>query len=94
MSIFDDWFDISTEAVNGHNYNAVNLLDEDHEPVVEDVAAVVPNHYIVPEAVAHTLERLGKPAAAQKLQKRFVLVTWAKYWRQNILSQKHNLAFR
>lgn len=68
MSIFDDWFDISTEAVNGHDYKAINLLDEDHEPVVEDVAQVVPNHYIDPESIARTLDRLGKPAAAEKLR--------------------------
>jgi hypothetical protein len=73
MSIFDDWFDISTEAVNRHDYKAVNLLDEDHEPVVEDVATVVPNHYIDPESIAHTLKRLGKPAAAQKLRTKLPL---------------------
>ena len=68
MSIFDDWFDISTEFVNGHDYKAINLLDGDHEPVVEDVAQVVPNHYIDPESIARTLERLGKPEAAEKLR--------------------------
>ena len=73
MSIFDDWFDISTETVNGHDYKAVNLLDENHESVVEDVATVVPNHYIDPESIAHTLERLGKPAAAQKLRTKLPL---------------------
>ena len=31
MSIFDDWFDISTEVVNGHEYTAINLLDENIE---------------------------------------------------------------
>lgn len=68
MSIFDDWFDVSTEAVNGHDYKAINLLDDDLEPVVEDIAQVVPNHYIDPESIAHTLERLGKPAAANKIR--------------------------
>lgn len=68
MSIFDDWFDILAEVVHGHDYKAINLLDGDHEPVVEDIAQVVPNHYIDPESIARTLERLGKPAAAEKLR--------------------------
>ena len=68
MSIFDDWFDISTEAVNGHDYKAINLLDDDLEPVVEDIAQVVPDHYIDPDSIAHALERLGKPAAANKIR--------------------------
>ena len=68
MSIFDGWFDISTEVVNGHDYKAINLLDGDHEPVVEDIAQVVPNHYIDPESIARTLEMLGKPVAAEKLR--------------------------
>ena len=68
MSIFDDWFDISTKAINGHDYKAINPLDGDLKPVVEDIAQVVSNHYIDPESIAHTLERLGKPAAANKIR--------------------------
>ena len=69
MSIFDDWFEISTEAVNGHDYKAINLLDDDDlEPAIEDIAQVVPDHYIDPESIANTLERLGKPAAANKIR--------------------------
>lgn len=68
MSIFDDWFNISTEAVNDHDYTAINLRDEDHELVVEDIAQVVPNHYIDPKVIAGILERLGKPEAAKKLR--------------------------
>ena len=68
MSIYTDWFDISEEVVNGHDYKAVNLVDNDLEPVVKEIANVVPNHYIDPESIAHTLEQLGKPAAAKKLR--------------------------
>ena len=68
MSIFDDWFDISTEEVNGYNYTALNLLDENIESAASDIAQVIPDHYIAPESIARTLERLGKPAAAEKLR--------------------------
>ena len=40
--------------MNGHDYRAINLLDDDLEPVVKDIAQVVPNHYIDPESIAHT----------------------------------------
>lgn len=68
MSFFDDWFDISTEAVNGHDYKAINILDGDLEPAAGDIAQVIPDHYIAPESIAHTLERLGKSAAANKIR--------------------------
>lgn len=68
MSIFDDWFDISTENVNGCNYTALNLLDENIKSAAADIAQVIPDHYIAPESIARTLERLGKPAAARKLR--------------------------
>ena len=73
MSIFDDWFDITAEAVNGHEYKSINLLDEDLKPVVEDIARLVPDHYIDPESIAHALERLGKPAAANKVRTKIPL---------------------
>jgi uncharacterized protein DUF1837 len=68
MSIFDDWFDITTEVVNGHEYKAINIMDDNVEPAASDIAQVVPVHYITPESIARTLERLGKPAAAEKLR--------------------------
>ena len=68
MSIFDDWCDISTELVNGYEYKSINILDDDLEPAAEDFAQVIPDHYIAPESIARTLERLGKNAAAIKLR--------------------------
>ncbi len=65
---FEKWFDISAEVVNGHDYTAVNLVAGDLEPVVNEIACMVPDHYIDPESIASTLERLGKPAAAKKLR--------------------------
>ena len=65
---FEKWFDISAEVVNGHDYTAVNLVASDLEPVVNEIACMVPDHYIDPESIASTLERLGKPAAAKKLR--------------------------
>ena len=68
MSFYENWFAISTEDVNGHDYKTVNLVASDLEPVVNEIAQVVPNHYIAPESIARALERLGKPAAAKKLR--------------------------
>lgn len=68
MSIFDDWFDITTEVVNGHEYKAINITDDNVESAASDIAQVIPDHYIAPESIARTLERLGKPAAANKIR--------------------------
>ena len=68
MSIFDDWFDITTEVVNGHEYKAINITGDNLESAASDIAQIVPDHYIAPESIARTLERLGKPAAAAKLR--------------------------
>ena len=68
MSIFDDYCDISAEFVNGYEYKSINILDDNLESAAEDVAQVIPDHYIAPESVARTLERLGKSAAANKIR--------------------------
>lgn len=68
MSIFDDWFDITTEVVNGHEYKAINIAGDNVESAASDIAQVIPDHYIAPESIARTLELLGKPAAAAKLR--------------------------
>lgn len=73
MSIFDDWFDVTTEVVNGHEYKAINITGDNLESAASDIAHIVPDHYIAPESIARTLERLGKPAAAAKLRAKLPL---------------------
>lgn len=68
MSIFDDWFHMATELVNGYEYNSINIFDDNLERAAKDVAQVIPDHYIAPESIVLTLERLGKSAAAKKLR--------------------------
>jgi hypothetical protein len=43
------------------------ITSHDLPDLVHQVAETVPNYYISPESIADTLERLGKPAAAEKL---------------------------
>lgn len=68
MSFYKNWFEISTEVVNGHEYIAVNQTDNDLVPVVSDIAQVVQDHYIDPESMTNILDRHGKPAAAKKIR--------------------------
>jgi len=70
MSFFDDQIEITTVDVNGHEYKSLNQLNDDHVAIVEDVAKVIPGHYIDPESTAYTLERLGKPAFDETCKKK------------------------
>ena len=58
-----------TDHATGRNlFKKIVLKPDDFDSLVEQLVALLPDHYIDPLSVASTLERLGKPAAAQKLR--------------------------
>lgn len=58
-----------TDHAAGRNlFKKIVLKPEEFESLVEELVALVPGYYIDPLSIASTLERLGKPAAAQKLR--------------------------
>ena len=68
MSLFDENCEIEREDINGHSLITLTLADDRYEKAVTQLSDVVPDHYIDPLSIAHALERLGKPAAAEKLR--------------------------
>ena len=68
MSLFDENCEIEQEDVDGHSLTTLTLLDDRYDEAVNQLSGIVPDHYIDPLSIAHTLERLGKPAAAEKLR--------------------------
>ena len=58
-----------TDQATGRNlFKKIVLKPDEFESLVEELVALLPDYYIDPLSVASTLERLGKPAAAQKLR--------------------------
>lgn len=58
-----------SEATNGiHSYLKISLNGEEFKNLVNTLIEVLPDYYISPSSLASTLERLGKPAAAEKLK--------------------------
>lgn len=68
MNIFDELSENTSESVDDHKLKTITVLADNYDQAVEAVVSVVPDHYIDPESIAHILERLGKPEAAQKLR--------------------------
>lgn len=66
--VFDSWHDIKNGKINEHLYHILNVKDSSLDDAGNDLALAVPEHYIDPDSLAHTLELLGKPAAAEKLR--------------------------
>ena len=58
-----------TDHATGRNlFKKIVLKPDEFDSLVEQLVALLPDYYIDPLSVASTLERLGKPAAAQKLR--------------------------
>ncbi len=66
--IFNSWQDIKDEEIEGHYLHILNVNDSDLKDAADDLALVVLKHYIDPVSLAHTLNLLGKSAAAEKLR--------------------------
>lgn len=54
--------------INKHALKIIELKQDKINTFVATLINIIPDHYIDPESIAKTLERLGKPAAAQKLR--------------------------
>jgi hypothetical protein len=68
---FDAWSKFDGTAINGHTLLVITSIVEKTTDAVEEIALCVPGHYLDPNSISHTLERLGKAAAAQKLRLKF-----------------------
>lgn len=68
MSFFTDYCELAQEHMGNRELRTLTVIDGNAEAAVTQLADIVPNHYIDPLSIAHTLERLGKPAAAEKLR--------------------------
>lgn len=66
--IFDSWEAIKNEEINGHKLHILKVNASDSDEATNDLALVVPEHYVDPISLVHTLEKLGKTAAAEKLR--------------------------
>ena len=51
-----------------HTFLRLELKAEEFDPLVRGLIELLPDHYVDPDAIARTLEILGKPAAANKLR--------------------------
>ncbi len=51
-----------------HEFLKLELQPEEFEPLIDGLIDLLPDHYADPDAIARTLETLGKPAAAEKLR--------------------------
>src|SRR5690349_1064501 len=64
MVAFITWCDDASEAVGGHSLRALTAKDAKLDEAKVSIAGLVPGHYASEEQIAHVLDRLGKPAAA------------------------------
>lgn len=51
-----------------HSFKKVELKGTEFRNLIEELIELLPDYYIAPLSIARTLERLGKPAAADKLR--------------------------
>ncbi|MBV1907956.1 MAG: DUF1837 domain-containing protein [Kangiellaceae bacterium] len=51
-----------------HSFKKVELKGEEFQNLIEELIDLLPDYYIDPLSIASTLDRLGKPAAAEKLR--------------------------
>lgn len=54
--------------IQGNSLKLGDIASEDLPNFIQQVAEIIPDHYISPESIADTLDRLGKHAAAEKLR--------------------------
>ncbi|MCU7839421.1 MAG: hypothetical protein KZQ94_08580 [Candidatus Thiodiazotropha sp. (ex Troendleina suluensis)] len=66
MNIFDDLSEKTSESINDHELKTITVLDDNYDHAVDEVASVVPDHYISPESIALILEWIGKPEAIRQ----------------------------
>jgi len=59
---------ISDYSQGQHSFKKVELKGAEFQNLIEELIVILPDYYIDPLSMASTLERLGKPAAAQKLR--------------------------
>lgn len=61
-SVVSDYF------IGQHLFKKIELKGEEFQNLIEELINILPDYYIDPLSMASTLERLGKPAAAEKLR--------------------------
>jgi Cap4 SAVED domain len=68
--MFDDWCDDAAAPAGAHTLRILTARPAHLELGVAAIAAEIPGHYASEEHIARTLERLGKPAAAQVVREK------------------------
>lgn len=58
----------SDDTLGQYSFIKLELKAEEFQNLVDELIALLPDYYIDPLSIADTLERLGKPAAAEKLR--------------------------
>ncbi len=66
---------VSEDTRGQHSFKKVELKGAEFQNLIEELINLLPDYYIDPLSMASTLERLGKPAAAQKLRIKLPQVT-------------------
>ncbi len=59
---------VSNCTLNKNNFKKIELKEGEFQSLVDELIRLLPNYYIDPLSIADALERLGKPAAAEKLR--------------------------
>jgi hypothetical protein len=65
MALFDHWCEYADVPLGNHHIRLMTGRQAHATVGIQATAAVVPTHYAAEERIAHALQRLGKPAAAQ-----------------------------
>ncbi|MBV8660450.1 MAG: DUF1837 domain-containing protein [Burkholderiales bacterium] len=68
MAQFNDWCSTIDLNVGNHRLRVLTGNPDDLAVGIQATAAVIPGHYVDATRIARALNRLGKPAAAAKLQ--------------------------
>lgn len=55
-------------SLNNHTFKKIEFIETQFQNLVNELINILPNYYVDPLSIAQTLERLGKPAAANKLR--------------------------
>ncbi|BAS67470.1 Hachiman antiphage defense system protein HamA [Bathymodiolus septemdierum thioautotrophic gill symbiont] len=66
---------VSEHTQDRHSFKKVELKGAEFQNLIEELIDILPDYYIDPLSMASTLERLGKPAAAEKLRIKLPKVT-------------------
>lgn len=59
---------VSDSSLDQHSFKKIELKREEFQGLIDELIRILPDYYIDPLSIAGTLERLGKPAAAEKLR--------------------------